>query len=148
MDKVPSRYEHPVVSFEIVGVNEEGYVNELADRGTTESMEFEAEMVTSEIVPSVPETAGDPWRTRAPQRKHTLMIDLDVPASLVPSTTPGHSHLYIDVPMDWQHVLDILGALVAGGVVEPGYLNASKERGYTALRLPWVQKAESKAVVF
>lgn len=31
------------------------------------------------------------------QRKHTILLDLDVPAKLVPSTTEGHSHLYIDI---------------------------------------------------
>lgn len=27
---------------------------------------------------------------------HAPILDIDVPVDLVPSTTPGHSHLYID----------------------------------------------------
>jgi len=71
---------------------------------------------------------------------HTLMIDLDVPAKVVPSTTEGHSHLYIDVPMEFRHVVEILTALSEAGVVEPGYRGVSIDRGETFLRLPWVRK--------
>jgi hypothetical protein len=72
--------------------------------------------------------------------KHTIMLDLDVPATLVPSSTPGHSHLYIDTPMDWAKYVRLLDALRDAGVIEYGYAEASKARGYTALRLPWVRK--------
>lgn len=71
---------------------------------------------------------------------HTIMLDLDVPARLVPSSTKGHSHLYIDVVNDWDTICYLLDALGMAGVLEPGYVRASKERGYTALRLPWVRK--------
>jgi hypothetical protein len=74
--------------------------------------------------------------------KHTIMLDLDVPATLVPSSTPGHSHLYIDVPNRWETLCVLLDALVAAGVVEHGYAEASKARGFTALRLPWVPKQD------
>lgn len=72
--------------------------------------------------------------------QHTLAIDLDVPARLVPSSTPGHSHLYIDTPMQWADYLAVLNALANVGVIEPGYLAASARCGYTTLRLPWVRK--------
>lgn len=71
---------------------------------------------------------------------HTLMIDLDVPAQLVPSTTPGHSHLYIDVIMLWPDYLGLLETLAEVGIIEPGYVKASKRRGYSSLRLPWIKK--------
>jgi hypothetical protein len=73
-------------------------------------------------------------------RDHTFMIDVDVRASLVPSSTPGHSHLYIDVPVSWRKYKRVLRALVQAGVVEAGYYNASKKRGFTALRPPWRMK--------
>ena len=67
---------------------------------------------------------------------------LDGPAVLVPSSTPGHSHLYIDVPMTWEQYEAILTALADAGVMEQGYYRASKLRKGTHLRLPWVRKPE------
>lgn len=75
--------------------------------------------------------------------KHTVAIDLDVPARLVSSTTPGHSHLYIDVPMTWPTYLSLLHALAEAGVIEDGYYGASERRGFTSLRLPWVKKGQA-----
>lgn len=71
---------------------------------------------------------------------HTLMIDLDVPATLVPSSTPGHTHLYVDVAMPWHRLSTLLVALADAGVVEEGYAAASIKIGRTALRPPWVKK--------
>lgn len=72
--------------------------------------------------------------------RHTIALDLDVPARLIPSTTEGHSHLYIDVPVEWESVVDLLNLLADMGIVEPGYAAASIRRGYTSLRLPWIRK--------
>lgn len=77
---------------------------------------------------------------------HRLVIDLDVPAVLVPSSTPGHSHLYIDAPMNWAQYRKVLRALSEAGIVESGYVGASEARGYTAVRLPWIRKGSPKAV--
>jgi hypothetical protein len=71
---------------------------------------------------------------------HTVMLDLDVPAKLVPSTTEGHSHLYIDVPIKWHDYTKLLQALADAGIIEEGYRSASLSRGRTSLRLPWVKK--------
>jgi hypothetical protein len=75
-----------------------------------------------------------------PTNTHKLMIDIDVPAYLLPSSTPGHSHLYIDKDMDKEEWLALLIALRNAGIIESGYVGASIQRGYTALRLPWVSK--------
>lgn len=77
--------------------------------------------------------------------KHTIMLDLDITAKLVPSSTPGHTHLYIDAPVSWDAYCRLLDSLEECGVLEPGYVGASKARGYTALRLPWVKKDASQA---
>lgn len=74
-------------------------------------------------------------------KRHLPVIDLDVPCTLVPSATPGHSHLYIDVSMTWAKFEAILVALVDAGVVERGYLEASRKRGHTSVRVPWKPKA-------
>lgn len=71
---------------------------------------------------------------------HSLVLDIDVPASLVPSSTFGHSHLYINAEMTWAAYTHLLDALVIAGIVEPGYRDASLARGFTAVRLPWIRK--------
>ena len=71
---------------------------------------------------------------------HALLIDLDVPAYLVPSSTPGHSHLYVDVAIPQATYFRLLDLLAEAGVIQYGYANSSKHRGGTALRLPWIKK--------
>lgn len=73
---------------------------------------------------------------------HKLIIDLDLPAQLIPSSTEGHFHLYVDKEIPdaaWQ---TLMYALAAAGLIEPGYMRASISRGFTAVRLPWVQKEQ------
>lgn len=68
---------------------------------------------------------------------HAPALDIDVPAWLIPSSTEGHSHLYIDCPMTWRQYKKLLKALAKSGVVEKGYVKASIRRKHTALRVPW-----------
>lgn len=72
--------------------------------------------------------------------KHIVAIDLDMNAVLVPSSTPGHHHLYIDHEMDWRTYEDLLVALSRAGVIEEGYLDVSLRRKETHLRTPWTKK--------
>lgn len=94
----------------------------------------EADVISSHIV-------GDTFA--AATDSHSLVLDIDVPARLVPSSTPGHSHLFVDVATSWEAVRGVLDALVAAGVIEPGYRNACVERGHTAVRLPWRRKGNT-----
>ena len=72
--------------------------------------------------------------------KHNVMIDLDFPAELWESSTPGHHHLYIEKEMSWDEYKDLLQALAKAGLIEEGYYSACIERGFTSLRLPHVKK--------
>jgi hypothetical protein len=74
------------------------------------------------------------------QKEHLVAIDLDVPAVLVPSSTPGHSHLLIDVTLPWHKYSALLNALEAAGIIEPGYNEISQKRKHTDLRTPWTNK--------
>ena len=77
---------------------------------------------------------------------HYPVIDLDIPAALVPSSTEGHSHLYLGVGMSWEKLGALLDALVAAEIVEPGYASVCKDKHEcTYVRLPWVRKEEPKA---
>ena len=71
---------------------------------------------------------------------HALLLDLDIPAWLVPSSTKGHSHLYVDTKIPTATYFALLDALADADVIQRGYAEASKRRGGTALRLPWVKK--------
>jgi hypothetical protein len=71
---------------------------------------------------------------------HALLLDLDVPAFLVPSSTEGHSHLYVDVQIPEDDYFHLLDQLAKCGVIQKGYAEMSKRKGGTALRLPWIKK--------
>lgn len=69
---------------------------------------------------------------------HMPVIDIDHPCRLVESETPGHFHLFIDVEMTWE----LLGGLVAVGIVEPGHHAACSARKVAfAAAQPWKQAA-------
>lgn len=71
---------------------------------------------------------------------HTVIVDIDHPVRVVESSTPGHYHLYIDVPIPWSQYEPLLAALANAGVMEEGYYRAAVRREATHLRLPWVAK--------
>lgn len=75
-------------------------------------------------------------------RKHAVLLDLDIPAELLQSSTWGCSHLYIEpqVPLTDEQLFKLLDMLAECGIIQQGFANASKARGYTALRPPWVDK--------
>ena len=77
--------------------------------------------------------------------RHAVLLDLDVPAALVPSSTPGHSHLYVDVSVPTETYFRLLDVLAEAGVIETGYANVSKHRGGTSLRLPWIKKPDTSS---
>ena len=74
---------------------------------------------------------------------HKPVLDLDIPAVLLPSSTEGHFHLYIDKEMSWKSYKKLLTVLAEVGIIEEGYLRASVARKYTAVRLPWIKKEVS-----
>ena len=74
---------------------------------------------------------------------HKVILDIDFPATLIPSSTPGHFHLYIDCPIPKDKYIAMVKAMAAAGVVQEGYAGAAERRGYTGVRLPWVKKEAS-----
>src|SRR3954467_4010293 len=81
--------------------------------------------------------------TEGPRKgMHTLIIDVDHPTRAPRSTNFDHHHLYIDYPMPWEDVVKVLTVLAEVGIVEPGYVQASIDRGETNVRLPWILKHE------
>lgn len=75
--------------------------------------------------------------------KHVIVIDVDHPAHLVDSSTPGHSHLYVEIPpVEWDKYVKWLEASAEIGLLSPGYVNACITRGHSDVRLPWIRKGE------
>lgn len=71
---------------------------------------------------------------------HRPLLDFDIPCAYIPSTTPGHGHLYIDKELSWKDYRKLLNLLADLDIIEHGYRGASLARGYSALRLPWIRK--------
>lgn len=96
---------------------------------------IDADVVSSEIEPPVGTGYGS-------HRRHIVALDIDYPAHLVESSTPGHFHLYLEVPGGIPHerYMELLRSLAAAKVIQPGYAKVSRERGHSDLRLPWVAK--------
>jgi len=106
---------------------------------SAEGREVVADLAEANVVSSlIPRPAGS-------LPTHRPVLDLDVPAFLVPSSTPGHSHLYIDQDVPDAEFWRLCDALAEAGILQEGYVSASKSRGYTSVRLPWVKKPEASA---
>lgn len=91
-----------------------------------------SDLMVANIISSKHNAPGDPL--------HDVVIDIDLPVKVIESTN-GNTHLFIEhdgIPQDQYFAL--LDALAGAGIVQPGYVRASKERGYTAVRLPWIVK--------
>lgn len=71
---------------------------------------------------------------------HYPVLDLDFGAYVVPSSTPGHFHLYLERAMPWDTYAGLLVALAEAGVIERGYADACLARGMTFVRMPGVSK--------
>lgn len=77
--------------------------------------------------------------------KHRPVLDIDLPCSVVPSSTWGHFHLYIEHPMEQEAYLKLVDALAEAGLVQKFYAMAARVRGQTFVRPPWVKKPTKDA---
>jgi hypothetical protein len=96
--------------------------------------DLDAAMVLTSTMDHTPPYVSEPL--------HRPVLDIDLPVTLLPSTTPGHHHLLIDHPLTWSRYLDLLDALAYAGIVERGYVKAARARGHTAVRVPWLRKGD------
>lgn len=138
--------EHPMpgnVLMIVSGMGGDSADPEHAEREVrTPTVDLERAVVVTSLYDPQP---GDPLPvgvTSADGALHRPVVDVDLPVKVLPSTTPGHGHLYIDKPMTWSTYLRLLDALVEAELVEPGYVAAARQRGHTAVRVPWVHKGD------
>lgn len=55
--------------------------------------------------------------SRTAEGMHLVTLDIDFPARLLPSSTPGHFHLLLDKPMTWRQYRRFLRAAYLGGLI-------------------------------
>lgn len=72
--------------------------------------------------------------------KHMPVLDIDFEAHLVPSSTAGHFHLYLNKEMDWGTYAKLLLALYEAEIIQEGYYKMAIARGKTFVRCPGVYK--------
>lgn len=72
--------------------------------------------------------------------KQRPILDLDFSHAVVESSTAGHHHLFIDVPMSRLQWTVLMLALYYAGVVELGFVVWSLRRGGNFVRLPGAKK--------
>lgn len=100
-------------------------------------------------VAAIPKEVEEPSQANVitsllPNGNHAPCIDLDFPAHLVPSTTPGHFHLYLEQELSWSDYEKLLKAMNEVGLIEDGYLKRAVEIKQTILRLPYVKKPPAR----
>lgn len=71
---------------------------------------------------------------------HAPVLDLDYTAHLIPSSTPGNYHLYLDKTITWKQYKKVLKVLAHAGLIEPGYAKAAIRKKGSYVRLPGVKK--------
>jgi len=74
--------------------------------------------------------------------KHRPVLDIDMECRLVPSSTPGHYHLYIEHPMEPGAYFELIAALGKAGILSHFYVKAAQIRGATFVRPEWVKKPD------
>lgn len=75
----------------------------------------------------------------APDR-HMPVIDLDFPARIIPSSTQGHGHLYIDTEITWPQYVALLTGFHRAGLIQTAWLTNALADQRTYVRLPHVSK--------
>jgi hypothetical protein len=67
---------------------------------------------------------------------------MDFPSWVLPSSTPGHFHLYIDNLITWRQYRRVLRAFYRAGMLEKKYVVASRGARATMVRVPWLRKSD------
>ena len=73
---------------------------------------------------------------------HDLFLDLDVDHFYTKSSTQYHGHLAIKADLKLEDVIEILEVLCKHKIIQEGFLQATKDRGWAALRMPDLDKRD------
>lgn len=81
--------------------------------------------------------------SRLDNGNHVPLFDFDFPVELVPSSTPGHFHLYVSKEIGWEHYRDILLAMRRARLLDAGWVDSALEERCATIRPPHVMKEEA-----
>lgn len=76
-----------------------------------------------------------------------IVLPLSVPARIVPSSTAGHFHFYIDHEMEWLVYKQLLTALYRAGVIGEDFYGMSVEWKVSFLLMPGLTKENLKIIL-
>lgn len=114
------------------------YQNDVLDIAEQDSGAITADVVeaTDRAGNLRPDPAGNLICSATDESKstHLPIFDLDVPHRLVPSRTPGHSHLYVDVEVPADKLRAVVVAMVDAGLMGAGNLAQFDVRGMLSAR--------------
>lgn len=71
---------------------------------------------------------------------HRPVLDFDFPVKVVPSSAPGHFHVYLDHMMAWDKYKALLLALQSAGLLDKAYVDQCVDNRESCVRLPWITK--------
>lgn len=117
----------------------EGVERDGVNAAGSEDFDYELDRVVKP--PVVPVAQANVSSSLLTNGKHAPAIDLDIEALLVPSSTEGHSHLYINHELTWKQYRRLLKVMRDVGLVQEGFYRSAVRRGCTLLRLPHIRKA-------
>lgn len=75
---------------------------------------------------------------------HAPVIDIDYDAELVPSSTPGHFHLFLNKKIPFDKYLKVLRAMDEAGLIDPGFYAMAAIRKQTFVRKPGIEKGKER----
>ncbi len=76
---------------------------------------------------------------------HAPTLDIDFPALLLPSSSEGKHHLYIDYPMLWKDYVKMLKMLGDVGLCQKKWVQGALVEQGSLLRAPGVYKSSDAA---
>lgn len=74
--------------------------------------------------------------------KTASVLELAVPIDVVPSSTPGHHHVYLDIEMKWRDYRRLCKRMQKAGLLEREFVKASFRRRMTMLFKPGLTKRQ------
>ena len=75
--------------------------------------------------------------------RHAPAIDLDFPAYLLASSTPGHFHFYIETELTWDQYKALLWGFLKAGLIQKAWHDTAVNDHRSYLRLPHVRKGDN-----
>lgn len=72
--------------------------------------------------------------------KHKPVLDLDFDCKLVPSSTNGHFHLYVNKEVDHKKWETMLIAMRDAGILQQGFVDGAIRCGQATVRPEWIKK--------